>query len=164
MELGRTKLQGEFTMRLLIFHTGALTELLYKKIFELTDRLSIDVIGFTSLNPDDDFKKLCGYTIFPADAIVMLKFDKILIGDTNENTIGEFREIFLDLNVPAEKTVGIFWLLQQIMTKKYEDVRDPVIQETLAYWKNNPLSVFNQHIKDSDKTKDEVHIGQKPHA
>ena len=145
-------------MKILIFHTGILSEEMYKPIFDLADRLNIEVIGFTSLNPDDDFKKLCNYTIYPADAIVMLNFDKILIGDTNEGTIDEFREIFMDLNVPAEKTVGAFWLLQQVMIKKYEDVNDPAIQETLEYWKKNPLSVFNQHIQ--EHTRDEVHFDE----
>ena len=147
-------------MRILIFHTGVLPEEMYKPIFNLAERLNIEVIGFTSLNPSDDFKKLCGYTIYPADAIVMLNFDKILIGETNEETIGEFRKIFTDLNVPAEKTVGLFWLLKQSMIKKYEDFGDSVIQETLAYWKENPLSVFNQHFKDSDHTRDEVHFDE----
>ena len=42
------------------------------------------------------------------------------------------------------------------MLLKYEDVQDSVIQETLRYWrKNNPLTVFNQHLEGFKDTYDE---------
>ena len=44
------------------------------------------------------------------------------------------------------------------MTLKYENVADPVIQQTLVYWQTHELSVFNQHWEGFPDTFDEVHI------
>ena len=146
-------------MKLLIFSTGKdIAE--YQKFFTLIEKLNYELIGFTTLNPDDAFKTIEGYTIYPADAIVMLKFDKVLIDNLNFAQIAAFKQIFANLGVPPEKTSSIYWLVQQAMTMKYEDFPDPAIQETLAFWKNHELSVFNQHTAGFPTTMDEVHVDE----
>ena len=146
-------------MKLLIFHTGLSIEE-YKRFFALIEKLNYELIGFTSLNLDDNFKILEGYTIYPADAVVMLKFDKILIDNLNFDQIATFKQIFSNLGVPPEKTSSIYWLVQQAMTMKYEDFPDSAIQETLTYWKNHELNVFNQHTAGFPPTMDEVHVDE----
>ena len=148
-------------MRILIFHTGSIGAEYYQKFFELLDNLNCNLIGFTSMDAQNYFNKIGNYTIYPAKSIITLKYDKILIGDINEEIINSFKEIFLNLNVPAEKISGILWILQQVMIKKYEDVQDSAIQETLKYWENHELSVFNQHTEENPHTYDEVFFDEK---
>ena len=158
MELAKTifSAKDKFFMRILIFHTGSVGIEFYKKFFELIDKLDHTLIGFTSIDAKNNFKMIGDYTSYPAESVAILNYDKILIGEAEEDSIESFKEIFLNLNVPAEKISGILWLLQQIMIKKYEDIPDPVIQETLNYWKENELSVFNQHTAKAAHTYDEV--------
>lgn len=145
-------------MRLLIFHTGNISLNTYEKIFKMIEKLNHNLIGFSSLENKNNFTKLGDYTVYPTNAVVMLKFDKILIGEFAQPNIDTLKKIFIDLGIPSEKISGIYWLLQQLFFMKYIDIPDPVIQESLRYWQNHELSVFNQHIKESDSTLDEVHV------
>ena len=147
-------------MRLLIFHTGRITQDRYENFFKLIEMLNHNLIGFTSFNENNSFRKIGDYTAYPLDSITMLKYDKILISEYSWLQIDAFKSKFIDMGVPAEKIVGIYWLLKQVMMKKYEDSKDPVIQETLAYWQNHELTVFNQHIDENQHTYDEVFIDE----
>ncbi len=46
------------------------------------------------------------------------------------------------------------------MIRKYEDDKDPVIQETLQYWKTHPMSIFNQHLEGYQGTLDELIVDE----
>ena len=147
-------------MRLLIFHTGNLNSNYYEKFFKMIEKLNHNLIGFTSLENKNNFNKIGDYTVYPTNSVVMLKFDKILIGEYSVENIKILREIFINLGIPAEKISGINWLLQQVMIRKYEDIYDIAIQDTIAYWQTHELSVFNQHTENYKHTYDEVHIDE----
>lgn len=50
------------------------------------------------------------------------------------------------------------YLLKQAFIKKYEDCNDSEILNTIEYWKNNDLSVFNQYV--TETTFDEVFLDE----
>ena len=147
-------------MRLLIFHTGRISQDRYEKFFKLIEKLNHHLIGFTSFNEKNSFRKIGDYTAYPQDSITKLRYDKILISEYSWVQLNTLKKTFIDMGVPAEKICSIYWLLKQVMIKKYEDIADPVIQETLTYWQNHELSVFNQHIDDSKHIYHEVFVDE----
>ena len=147
-------------MRLLIFHTGRISQDRYENFFKLIEELNHKLIGFTSFNEKNSFRKIGEYTAYPPDSITMLKYDKILISEYSLLQINQLKKKFIDMGVPEQKIAGIYWLLKQVMIEKYEDIADPVIQETLAYWQNHELSIFNQHIDENQQTYHEVFMDE----
>lgn len=75
------------------------------------------------------------------------------LNDTFIDVVPRMVELGVGTN---EQFKNYLWLLQRLMIARYEDCADPVIQETLEYWKTNPLSVFNQHITFDNITVHEV--------
>lgn len=147
-------------MRLLIFHTGRMGSEQYRNFFKLIEELNYNLVGFTSFDEKIFFRKMDEYTVYPPDALVLLKYDKILIGESSLSQINDWKKRFFDIGLSEEKISSIYWILKQFMMKKYEDIADPVIQETLTYWQNHELSVFNQHIDENQHTYDEVFIDE----
>lgn len=141
-------------MKLLILDSTA-TVKNYEHIFQAANNLDYNILGFISLDNQRIFETVEGYTIYPLDYIKILNYDFALLNtyfDAAQNIIPELAK----LNIPIHKVRTVYWLLQQIMIKKYEDIQDPVIQETLHYWNNHELTIFNQYTENYAPTFDEM--------
>ena len=133
----------------------------YGIFFKAIEKLDHNLLGFVSLDNQRIFEKINGYTIYPMDHLKFLKYDILLLN----SGVGAAQKIFFPafekMNIPLQKVHTASWLLQQLMIKKYEDVDDSAIQETLNYWKMpNELTIFNQHVEKYPHTFDEMHIDE----
>ena len=140
-------------MRLLFIITPNVSTTTYEKLCEMAENLGYDIEGFVNYN-SSSFSAVAGYPVYPLEFIYKLSWDIVVV-----KTSGEYVEEFAKTafpKLPQEKFVSYHQLLKEVMTKKYEDVQDSVIQETLQYWKTHHLSVFNQHIDGVEDTFDEV--------
>lgn len=127
----------------------------YDGIFKVAKNLCHNIIGFVSLDNKRIFETVEGYTIFPLNSMHFLKYDLVLVNFEyliSRETLSKLAK----LNIPTHNVRTVYWLLQQLMIKKYEDIQDPVIQETLHYWKNHELTVFNQHLTNYEHTFNEM--------
>lgn len=129
----------------------------YAKIFETVENLGHNLIGFLAVDNDLNFRTIEDYDLFPFACLPMLKYDFLLI-DAYIDSAKSFIPALTTAGVPEQKIKTIYWLLQQKMTKIYEDVQDKAIQETLEWWKTNELSIFNQHLENYPNTYDEVYF------
>ena len=143
-------------MNLLIFTNPALKKD-YTKIFELIENLEHKLIGFIRMDGNGNFDKIADYDVYPVTYIQMLKYDLILL-DCDSDTANAMKPNFVAAGIPQDKIQSVYWLLQQKMIKRYEDIQDKAIQETLEYWKTHELSVFNQHTESYEHTYDEMHM------
>ncbi|MBQ7705331.1 MAG: hypothetical protein IJT73_07910 [Selenomonadaceae bacterium] len=131
----------------------------YTPIFNAIEKLEYHLIGFLSDDAEKSFQSVNGYMFYPMAFVYILDYDFLLIDCPSEN-LPSIIEQAPNLEVPKEKIKSIYWLLQQLMIKKYEDLKEPVIQETLKYWKKNELTVFNQHMANYETTFHEVAIDE----
>ena len=129
----------------------------YTRIFYLIENLGHNLVGFISMNNDNNFGKIGDYNVYPFQYVHILSYDLALL-DCTPDLMDAVVPQLTNVGMPKHKIKTIFWLLQQLMTKKYEDCQDDTIQETLEYWKTNELTVFNQHGKLAENTSDEVYI------
>lgn len=143
----------------IVILTGDVTHKDYKKIIEVAEDLGHNLLGFVLLNDENDFGKVDDYDVYPASFLPVLKYDFALI-DSDEQTAEKFIIPALINIVPREKIKTVYWLLQQVMTKKYESSKDEVIQDTLDYWKTHELSIFNQHTASYEDTFDEMRVDE----
>lgn len=116
-----------------------------KKIFNAMEKLGHYLVGFVALGELKGIAEIDGYNFYPVEYIHRLKYDLTLI-DKRFDEINPFLPALVHYKVPMHKVRTYMWFLQQLITRKYENVADPVIQQTLAYWQNHELSVFNQHF------------------
>ena len=113
----------------------------------MVERLGWNVAGIVSFDLNEKETSYKNYPIYPLTEINNLSWDFAIYG-CEEEDFAEIRPRMIELGIGRkEQFKHIAWLLQQFMTKKYEDFADPVIQETLEWWKTHELSVFNQHIQ-----------------
>ena len=131
-----------------------------KRIFGALEKLGHNLLGFVALYEINGITKIDGYNFYPVDYIHRLKFDLALL-DQHSGIIGAVFPSLVHNKFPMHKVRTYMWLLQQIMIRKYEESADPVIQETLKYWRNHELSVFNQHFEGVPQTMDEVYVDEK---
>ncbi len=128
----------------------------YSNFLKAIEDLQYNFLGFLALDGKKLFENIEGYTIYPLDYVNVLKFDLILAEWDPDNTKNLLATL-ANYNFPVQKVRSVYWLLQQIMLKKYEDFEEPTIQETLRYWKtSNDLTVFNQHIENYPHTYSEI--------
>ena len=116
------------------------------RICNMADRLAYDIVGIFSLDLNEQETSINGHTIHPFNDIKKFSWDAAVLAcfnDTFDDVVPRMVELGVGTN---EQFKTYLWLLQQLMTARYEDCADPVIQETLEYWKTHPLSVFNKHI------------------
>lgn len=143
-------------MRIVVFKFPNVSPTYLQAICQIAHRLEYDIEGFVSMDPNDTATSFDDYPIYPLTEINKLSWDAAVLACSK--TI--FKEIvprMVALKIGTENQFkSIFWPLQQLMIQKYEDFADPVIQETLEYWKTNDVSVFNQHIDYSRGTFDRV--------
>ena len=144
-------------MRVIFAVTNSMPLEVYEKICSLAEELGYEILGFIDFrNTGENFSTFAGYPLYPYYYINGLKWDIMFVGWHEAADFSRFMSV-LDINLEGRSVFGILWLLKQKMTRKYEDVQDPDIQETLRYWKNgNPISVFNQYFEGVKDTFDEV--------
>lgn len=104
---------------------------------------NVNIIGYIDNDSLKWGEKIENRPIYSPEQIRNLKFDKIIIcSDVYYDSIRE--QIITQLDIPDEIITDRWNGLKEIMIQKYTSNPDPQIQETLAYWKNHRLSVFNQ--------------------
>lgn len=130
-----------------------------KKIFNAIERLGHNLVGFVALGTIPDIVEVEGYNFYPIEYIQRLKYDIALI-DCGIASAQNYVPLLVHFKIPLHKVGTFYWLLKQLFFKKYEDIKDPVIQETLAYWQTHELDVFNQHMAGAETTLDEVYIDE----
>lgn len=127
-----------------------------ERICRAAERLAYEIQGIVSLDVEEKLTSICDYPVFPLKDIGKLSWD-VAILDCAPEIYNEFVPQLVDLKIgAAEQFKHWSWLIKQTMIAKYEDCADPVIQETLEYWKTNELSVFNQHIDLNRGTYDKI--------
>ena len=131
----------------------------YSHLIKYISDLEYNLIGFISLDNQRISEKIDGYPVYPLNYLHILKYD-IAVLNTHFGAAQNIFPTFAKMNFPVEKFRAVHWILQQFMIKKYEDIQDPVIQETLNYWKNHELTVFNQHTENYPNTYDEMFVDE----
>ena len=118
-----------------------------ERICELAEKLSYDIAAVLSLDPQESDKEIGGYPVISLFELQNFSWDTaILVCD--ECIYDEVIPKMVEACIGREEQFkNMWWLLQQFMIQKYEEVQDPDIQATLEYWKTHKLSVFNQHIE-----------------
>lgn len=142
----------------LVILIGAVTGKDYTKIIDVAENLGHNLLGFVLVNDENNFGKIGDYDLYPLSFLPILKYDLALI-DADENN-AKFIVPALSKIIPRDKIKTIYWLLQQVMTKKYESIKDEAIQGALDYWKTHELSIFNQHLASYEDTFDELHMDE----
>ncbi|MBR4151677.1 MAG: hypothetical protein IKT98_01815 [Selenomonadaceae bacterium] len=117
------------------------------KLSEVAERLGYDIAGIVSLDLEEKLTSIKNYHVYPLNEILNLKWD-VAVFACDDGIFDDIVPRMVELGIgKREQLQKSFWLLQQLMIKKYEDFDDPAIQETLEYWKTHELSVFNQHVQ-----------------
>lgn len=128
-------------MRLFIFGTGYVAQ----QVLHGMDNILkyVDIVGFIDNDEEKWGKSFCGRKIYHPGHLREEEYDKIGI------LLIKFQDVYCQLvhgyHVPPEKIIDREELLKYLMTEKYRDTMDSDIQDTLEYWRKNPLSYFNQH-------------------
>ena len=130
-----------------------------KNFFGAMEKLGHNFVGFVALGHVDGIPEIDGYNFYSAEYIQRLKYDLALI-DCNMGDVKKYLPALAHFKVPLNKLRTSKWLLQQLISRKYEDVQDPVIQETLRYWQTYDISVFNQHFEGLGETMHEVYMDE----
>ena len=134
-------------MRILILRFPYAPEWMCDIACSMVERLGWDVAGVVSFDLNEKETSYKNFPIYPLNEINNLSWD-VAIYACEGKDFAEIRPRMIELGIGKEEQFkNNFWLLKNLMTKKYEDFADPVIQETLEWWKTHELSVFNQHIQ-----------------
>ena len=113
----------------------------------MAERLGYEIEGIVSFDLNEKENSYKSYPIYPLTEIKNLSWD-VAIYACEDKDFNDIRPRMVELGIGrSEQFKNRSWLLQQFMTKKYEDCADPAIQETLEWWKTHELSVYNQHIQ-----------------
>ena len=143
-------------MRILIIKFPYVDLNLCVKLCGLAERLEYDIAGIVSLDLEEKLTSIKNYPVYPLSEILNLSWDAAAFACDQDN-FNDFAPKMVDMGIGTrEQFKNYYWLLQQLMIKKYEDCADPAIQATIDYWRTNDLSVFNQHIPADKGTGDRV--------
>jgi len=146
-------------MKLIIMKTPEFGAEVYKRLCTIVEKLEYDLTGFIAFGDEEAFKMFENYPVYPLSNINQLEWDFAVLC-CNTTLMQKVLPMFEKMNIPADKIKNIWWILQQLMTKKYEDFGDKTIQDTLRYWKTHEISVFNQHMDGVKDTMNEVFIDE----
>lgn len=125
-------------------------------ICNMAERLEYEIAGIVSFDKRETLKSIKDYPIRSPLQIYDLSWD-IAICTYDAEDFKNLLPRMIELGIGTrEQFKDRKWLLLQLMIRKYEDFADPVIQETLAYWKTHELSVFNQHVTQDNPTLDRL--------
>lgn len=126
-------------MRFFLFGAGRSTLNLIDQIKEFPENLKL--LGIL----DDDSSKW-GRFIASPQILQSVKYDKIIIPSVTH--FGAIKDNLMYWHhIDEEKIEDKYYLLKILMMEKYKESNEIEIQEILKYWKDNPLSVFNQYVK-----------------
>ena len=140
-------------MKIIVLKFPYVSDFFCEKSCEMIDWLKCDFEGFVSFDLNEKLTSYNGYPIYPLKDIGKLSWDLAIYGCEDR----DFKDILprmVELGIGRkEQFKNLHWFLQQFMIKKYEDSLDPIIQDTLEYWKTHDISVFNQHVKEGTSDK-----------
>ena len=127
-----------------------------ERICKAAERLAYEIEGIISLDLEETLTSIDNHPVYQLKEIGNLSWDVAILVCTDD-IFNEFVPQMVDLKIgTADQFKNHIWLLKQLMIAKYEDCGDPVIKETLEYWKTHDLSVYNQHIDETRGTFDKV--------
>ncbi len=133
-------------MRFFLFGAGRSTLKMIDHIKKFPENLKF--LGIL----DDDSSKWGGFIGSP-QILQSAKYDKIIIPSVMH--FGVIKENLMYWHhIEEEKIENKYYLLKVLMVEKYKESEDAEIQEILKYWEDNPLSVFNQYVKQGK----EIHL------
>ena len=133
-------------MRILIVKFPYVDLVATEKMCEFVEKLEYDIAAILSLDTNETCTEVCGYPVISLYELQNISWDAAILS-CDGNVAEEVIPQLVDLGIGREEQFkDSWWLLQQLMIQKYEDVKDPDIQATLEYWKTHKISVFNQHI------------------
>ena len=133
-------------MRIIIIKLPYIHQDFCINLCNLADRLGYEITGIVSLDLEEKLTSIKNYPVYPLNEILNLSWETAVFA-CYEGTFKEIAPRMVELGFGTKELFkNYYWLLQQLMIKKYEDFDDPAIQETLEYWKSHKLSCFNQHL------------------
>ena len=143
-------------MRIIIIKFPYVDIAFCKKLCELAERLGCEIAGVVSMDLEEKLSSIRNYPIYPLNEILNLQWEVAAFACDDE-LFEEMSQRMVELGIGTrEQFKNFYWLLQQLMIKKYEDFADPAIQETMEYWKTHEISVFNQHVPEDRGTGNRV--------
>ncbi|MBR1807690.1 MAG: hypothetical protein IJ774_15065 [Selenomonadaceae bacterium] len=143
-------------MRILMVKFPYIELFVTEKMCELAEKLEYDIAAILSLDTNETCAKVCGYPVVSLYELQNISWDTAILV-CGQGLVDEIIPQMVELNIGREEQFkDSWWLLQQLMIQKYEDVKDPDIQATLEYWKTHAISVFNQHVDSGKKVGDRV--------
>lgn len=120
-----------------------------KKIYSMIEHChpGVDIIGFSD-NNSDNWGEWLGKKVY-APSELHGGVDKIII--LSEFFYEEIKDSLVYWQkIPEDKIGNEYDLLKILVTAKYQNSADADIQNTLSYWKNHDISVFNQFVKNEE--------------
>ncbi len=133
-------------MRIMVMKFPQMDPKFCEVICGMAEQLAWDVEGIVSVSLKEEMTSIKGYPVYQLNKVTDLSWD-IAVLACYKDVFNDVVPRMVELKIgTANQFKNYLWLLKQLMIKKYEDFADPVIQETLEYWKTHELSVFNQHI------------------
>jgi len=127
-----------------------------EKICDMAERLEYDIAGIVSFDVNEKLTAFRNYPVYPLNEIGNLSWD-IAIYACEGKDFDDILPRMVELGIGTkEQFKNRLWLLQQLMTTKYEDCADPEIQTTLDYWKTHEITIYNQYLPTERGTLDKV--------
>lgn len=128
-------------MKFLLFGTGNIAQQIMKGIKNLEKYT--EIVGVIDNDERKHGQKFYQYTVIGPEHIKDLSYDYICI--LLEGRYGDvYNQLVYGYHIESTKIVDRFFLLKEIMSEKYKDSEDKEIQDTIAFWKENELTFFNQ--------------------
>lgn len=133
-------------MRIIIMKFPHIHEELCINLCEVAEKFECDIAGIVSLDLEEKLTSIKNYSVYPLNEILNLSWEIAIFACSND-VFNDITPQMVELGIGTQDQFKKpYWLLKQLMIKKYEDFDEPTIQETLKYWKTNEISVFNQHL------------------
>lgn len=153
-------------MRVIIF-TLSLQEqhTLFQHAINLAKDLQYEIIGIASLESSEEGKTFNGIPMLYLPNVNENMTDLLVLPYYNLEYESSKASILTTLgniwHFPQNKIVSSGVLMKNFLSAKYSDSPNPEIQNTLKFWKDNDISVFNQYLAYSPDTFDEVFFDAK---
>ena len=142
-------------MKLFILKTSFYDDKVYARVCDYIKKLKFELLGFLTLNNDEVDIPTCGYPTYHFSKIMESDYDFVFVAYPDETGDKKVLSILKNF-VPEEKIGFLNWLLKTIMAAKYASTKDKDIQETLRWWRDNDITIFNQYLDGVPDTYDEI--------
>lgn len=148
-------------MKLIVIKFPHEPEKFCEDVCKMAEKLAYDITAVVSAEKNPATPSINGCPVVSLNQIFNLQWDAAVLA-CGDNFFDDFVAKMIAWKIGTrEQFKNPNWLLKQLMIKKYEDCADPVIQETLDYWRTNDISIFNQHTDMSYGTLDRVFFDEK---